>query len=164
MKRVWMPLEGVDRKCFACGVMNEHGLKMQFESNGERVRSRVLVKPQFRGWSNLVHGGILSTFLDEIMSWTAIHLTQRFILTKGMKVSFKKPVLIETPLTVAGEIKERISERKAIVSAEIKDASGDVCAVSEGEFILFTVEEFRQKRVMPDEELEAMSRAFGQGV
>ena len=79
-ERGWKPLEGVDRECFACGVMNDYGLKMTFESYGEMLRSFLTVKPQFRGWSNLVHGGILSTILDETMSWSAIHLMQRFIL------------------------------------------------------------------------------------
>ncbi|MCG8471842.1 MAG: PaaI family thioesterase [Desulfobacterales bacterium] len=158
-ERGWKPLEGVDRECFACGVMNPHGLKMTFESNEEMLRSRLTVAPQFRGWSSLVHGGILSTLLDEIMSWAAIHLTKRFILTKGMTVSFRRPVFIETPLTVTGFIKERLGDRKALVVGEIRDESGELCATSEGEFVLFTLEEFRAKGVMPEEELKAMARS-----
>ncbi len=156
----WKPLAGVDRECFACGWENPYGLQMTFESNGEQLRSGLTVKERFRGWSNLVHGGILSTILDEMMSWTAIHLTQRFILTKGMNVSFKKPVKIETPLIISGYIKERNSDRKARVVAEIRDEAGDVCALSEGEFVLFTMEEFGSMGVMPEEELTEMAAAF----
>lgn len=156
----WKPLAGVDRACFACGTENPHGLGMRFESNGERLRSTLTVKPRFRGWSNLVHGGILSTMLDETMSWTAIHLTERFILTKGMHVAFKKPVRVGTPLSMVGYIKERISERQARVVAEIRDEKGEVCAASEGEFVLFTMEEFGAMGVMPEEELTEMAAAI----
>jgi len=157
----WKPLEGVDRDCFACGTENPHGLKMSFESNGEQLRSFLTVRPRFRGWSNLVHGGILSTMLDEMMSWTAIHLTERFILTKGMSVAFKKPVRVGTPLSLTGYITERLSERKARVVAEIRDEEGAVCASSEGEFVLFTMEEFGAMGIMAEEELETMAAAMG---
>ncbi|WP_300667288.1 PaaI family thioesterase [Desulfoluna sp.] len=157
----WKPLPSVDRDCFACGTENSHGLQMTFESNGEQLRSTLIVKPRFRGWSNLVHGGILSTMLDETMSWTAIHLTERFILTKGMTVSFKKPVRVGTTLSMTGIIKERISERKARVVAEIRDEDGEICAASEGEFILFTLEEFGSMGIMSEEELTVMASAMG---
>ena len=157
---MWKPLEGVDRACFACGSENPFGLQMTFKSNGELLSSNVTVKPQFRGWSNLVHGGILSTMLDETMSWTAIHLTKRFILTKGMTVAFKKPVRVGTSLHLTGYIKERISERKARVVAEIRDEEGDLCASSEGDFVLFTVEEFGTMGIMPEEELSEMAASF----
>jgi len=157
----WKPLAGVDRECFACGTENPHGLRMTFESNGVQLRSSLTVRPRFRGWSNLVHGGILSTMLDETMSWAAIHLTERFILTKGMSVAFKKPVRVGMPLSIIGTIKERVSERKAHVVAEIRDEEGDVCASSEGEFILFTLEEFGSMGIVPIEELEEMAAAMG---
>lgn len=159
-QRQWKPLVGVDRECFACGAENPFGLQMTFESSGDRLRSTLTVKPRFRGWSNLVHGGILSTILDETMSWTAIYLTERFILTKGMNVAFKKPVRVGTPLFMSGYIKERLSDRKARVVAEIRDEEGDLCASSEGDFVLFTKEEFGAMGIMPEAELTEMAAAF----
>jgi acyl-coenzyme A thioesterase PaaI-like protein len=149
----WTPLMGRDMECFACGAENPFGLQMTFESNGKQLRSRLTVSPRFRGWSNLVHGGILSTILDETMGWTAIHLTQRLILTKGMTVAFIKPVRINTPLSILGFIKERISERKARMVAEIRNEEGTLCASAEGEFVLFTMEEFSTMDIIPEEEL-----------
>ncbi|MBI9088412.1 MAG: PaaI family thioesterase [Desulfobacterium sp.] len=156
----WTPLVGRDRECFACGAENPYGLQMTFESNGEALRSGLTVPPRFRGWSNLVHGGILATILDEIMGWTAIHLTKRFILTKGMHVAFIKPVRIGTPLSITGYIKERISERKARVGAEIRNGEGDLCASSEGEFVLFTMEEFATMDIIPQSELTEWAQAY----
>ena len=67
--QVWVPVENDDMHCFACGKENRYGLKMGFESNGEKLRSGIIVPEHLRGWENLVRGGIISTILDEAMSW-----------------------------------------------------------------------------------------------
>jgi len=157
---VWQPLAPVDRECFGCGPENPHGLKMRFETNGTMLKSTVKMEQRFRGWSNLIHGGILSTMLDEMMGWTVIVLTGRFMLTRTMQVAFKRPVYIGALLTVTGLIKERISERRVLVKAEIRDEEGRVCAEAEGEFALFTREQFRRMGIMPEEDLEVMAAAI----
>ena len=81
MEKQWKKLARIDRNCFGCGTENHHGLRMEFQSNGVQLRSSLLMEPRFRGWSNLIHGGILATILDETMSWTILSLTGCFILT-----------------------------------------------------------------------------------
>lgn len=158
---VWKPIANVDKECFGCGPENPHGLQMRFESNGEKIRSKLIMEPKFRGWSNLIHGGILSTMLDETMGWTVICLTGRFMLTRGMKVDFRKPVRIGTALTVTGYIKEyRSHHRRALIVAEIHDEEGDLCASSEGEFALFSREQFLRMEIMPEADLAAMEAAI----
>lgn len=156
---LWKPLASVDRTCFACGSENSHGLRMCFESNGTQIRSKLIMKPDFRGWSNLIHGGILSTILDETMSWTVINFTGKFMLTRSMTVTFKKPVRVGAPLTATGYIKER-SERKALVVAEIRDEDGDLCAASEGDFALFSKKHFLRMGIVSEEDIEAMEAAI----
>jgi uncharacterized protein (TIGR00369 family) len=156
----WTSLEGVDSACFGCGTGNPHGLQMKFESNGNRLRSRLIMQPRFRGWSNLVHGGVLSTILDETMSWTVIRLTGKFMLTKGMNIAFKKPVRVGAQLISTGFISEYRDERRVLAVAEIRDESGDLCASSEGEFVLFTKEQFLKMEIMPHEDIDAMVTAI----
>lgn len=156
----WKPLASVDKQCFACGPENPHGLKMCFESNGTKIRSKLIIKDAFRGWSNLVHGGILATILDETMSWAVINFTGKFMLTRSMNVTFKKPVRVATALTVTGYIKEQSGERKALVVAEIYDEDGDICAASEGDFILLSKKQFLRMEIMPEEDIEAMASAI----
>ena len=157
---IWKPLASVDKECFACGPENPHGLKMCFESNGGQIRSKVSMKQAFRGWSNLIHGGILSTMLDETMSWTVINFTRKFMLTRSMTVTFKKPVRVGAVITVTGYIKEQSSERNALVVAEIHDEDDDLCATAEGDFALFSKEHFLRMEIMPEEDIEAMASAI----
>jgi uncharacterized protein (TIGR00369 family) len=156
----WKHLASIDKECFACGAENSHGLKMRFESNGRQIRSKLVIEKTFRGWSNLIHGGILSTMLDETMSWTVINFTGKFMLTQSMNVTFKKPVRVGAALTVTGYIKEQSSERKAVAVAEIEDEDGDLCAVSEGKFALFSKKHFLRMGIMLEEEIEEMASAL----
>jgi hypothetical protein len=40
---------------------------MQLHTDEESVMSRITLPEHFSGWGRVVHGGILSTLLDEIL-------------------------------------------------------------------------------------------------
>jgi uncharacterized protein (TIGR00369 family) len=157
---LWKPLPNLDKECFGCGLENQSGLHMTFETNGEQIRTKLMVPSQFRGWSKLVHGGVISTILDETMSWAAIFLTKRFILTKQMTIQFLRPIYVGSSLCGIGYIKEKTGERRAIVKADLFDDQDRLCATSEGEFVLFSKEQFAKLDILPEEDLRAMAGSF----
>jgi uncharacterized protein (TIGR00369 family) len=157
----WRDLPRIDKSCFGCGSENHAGLKMEFATNGRQLKSQIELSARFRGWSNLVHGGVLTTILDEIMGWTAIHLTQHFVLTRDLRVQFRKPVRVGTTVLATSWLREGDGRRQVVAVAEIRDAAGQVCAESEGSFSLFTRSQFARLRILPPEELEAMSLLIG---
>lgn len=159
-KPLWKPLPSLDKECFGCGLENQSGLHMTFETNGQQIRTKLIVPSQFRGWSKLIHGGVISTILDETMSWAAIFLTKRFILTKQMTVQFLRPIYVGSSLCGIGYIKEITGERRAIVKGELFDDQGKLCATSEGEFVLFSKEQFAKLDILPEEDLRAMAAGF----
>lgn len=132
----------LDLKCFGCGSENEHGLKMRFETDGSRLYSSLIIADHLRGWSNLAHGGVIASILDEMMSWTAICLSERLILTKKMEVEFLRPVLINEKIIVEGWSDEIIKDRTAIISAKIMDTKGNELARSKGHFALLKKSSF----------------------
>jgi acyl-coenzyme A thioesterase PaaI-like protein len=156
----WTMIKKVDPDCFACGFDNKHGLNMCFETNGEQIRSLVHVPSHLRGWSNLVHGGIISTMIDETMSWAAIHLLDKFILTKNMNVEFKKPLTIETPIVMYGYIVEQKDERNVTMAADVYDTEGTLYSRGKGEFALFSTAQFSKIGVIGKKQIERMSDAF----
>jgi uncharacterized protein (TIGR00369 family) len=158
--RSWKQLPNPDKDCFGCGSDNQFGLHMTFETDGERIRTRLTVPSQFRGWSKLLHGGVISTILDETMSWAAITLTNRFILTKRMTVQFQRPIYVGSSLCGIGYIKENTEERKAIMIGELFDDQDRLCATSEGEFVLFSKEQFSKLEILNPEDLTAMASNF----
>lgn len=156
----WHALPNLDKHCFGCGTENHSGLRMTFSRSGDRLRTQLTISAQFRGWSSLVHGGVIATILDEVMSWTAIVVSKRFILTKNIKVNYHRPVYVGTKVTAIGSIGERNRERRARVAAELFDEEMRLCASAEGEFALFTKEQFERLAIIPEEELRMMARGW----
>ncbi len=156
----WKKLPNIDKNCFACGPDNSHGLQMTFETDGQKLRSRITVPDHLRGWNQIVHGGVLSTICDEIMAWAAIYMTRRFILTRSITTTFLKPVFIGSRLQAFGFVKERLDDRNALMAGEIYDEKDDLCSTCTGEFVLFTPEAFRRMNLLPEELLDRMTGMF----
>ena len=145
-------LEG--QTCFGCGVNNPIGLHMDFLTDGQRIYSFVTVPSTMAGWDQTVHGGIISTLLDEIMGWSVIYLLKKIGVTKSMTVEFKKPVQVEQPLTVVGYIQEIPSERQVVVSGELVAEDGTVCAKATGTFAALSVQAAVRLGVMSSQYME----------
>ena len=124
--------------CFGCGPDNKAGLGMQFFSDGNSVVSRVAVPDHLCGWGRVVHGGIITTMLDEVMGWTAISLLRHLVLTKSLHVQFEKPLFAGQMLWLAGRVQEKTSEREVLLSGEVFNPAGERCATAQGVFALFT--------------------------
>lgn len=123
-----------DQTCFGCGADNPIGLQMKFFTDEQRVYSFVTVPPNMAGWDQTVHGGVLSTILDEIMGWSVIYLLKKIGVTKSMSVEFLKPVHVEKQLTVVGVIEEIRSERQVMVSGAIYADNDILCTKATGDF------------------------------
>jgi len=143
-----------DHNCFACSPQNPAGLAMKLYSDGTSVISWLQVGGHLCGWDNLVHGGVISTMLDEIMSWTIIHLLRKFILTKRITVDFLKPLYVDTPLRVEGRIRELRSQREATVEGFVTDEKRGLCARSVGTFALLKPEIVRRMKIMSPEAID----------
>lgn len=136
--------------CFACGPDNESGLKMKFVTDDKSLFSWVIVPPHLCGWNHLVHGGIVATILDEIMSWTALHLLDKIILTKSIQIDFKKPIYVDRQVKAEGKILRKTSDREALLEGSIYNDQDELCARSKGTFALFTLEAMRKKKILDE--------------
>ena len=143
-----------DHKCFGCGPANPSGLQMKFFTDEKSVFSWLKVPDHLIGWDNLVHGGVLSTILDEIMSWSAIYLLKKMILTKSMTIDFIKPVYEGMQLKVEGSIFEKKSEREAMMQGRIFSSEGVLCAESKGIYVLFEPETAKKLNLLSDEAIK----------
>ncbi|HYK52383.1 MAG TPA: PaaI family thioesterase [Candidatus Eremiobacteraceae bacterium] len=95
-----------DRRCFACGPDNAHGLRMTFDYGEGTATSRIVPRREFGGWSNIMHGGIVATLLDEAMAHAAIAAGERAV-TARIEVRFRKAVPTDAPLIVEGKVQGR---------------------------------------------------------
>jgi acyl-coenzyme A thioesterase PaaI-like protein len=54
--------------CFVCGIENPMGLKLKFYTDDKgRCIGRFQPPPEHQGYPGQLHGGLISTLLDETM-------------------------------------------------------------------------------------------------
>ena len=149
------PLSNTDtHKCFACSPVNPSGLQLKFFTNDESVFTWAMVPAHLCGWNHVVHGGILSTILDEVMSWAAMYLLKHITMTRSISVTFLKPVLVENRLKAIGKVLEVKRQRNALMEGMIYNDAGELCAKSTGEFALFSPAVAKRMGIMDNESLE----------
>ncbi len=121
-----------DDLCFVCGQDNPGGLRLNPESQEGRAVIDWTPPPTYQGYAGVLHGGVISTLLDEAMAHAALSLVGR-APTVEIAVQFLKPVLTGQPLSVRAEVRER-RRRVLIVDAELVQ-DGETRARGEGKFI-----------------------------
>jgi acyl-coenzyme A thioesterase PaaI-like protein len=132
--------------CFACGTANPIGLNLEFYVTGNKVCSEITLGKYHVGWADITHGGIISTLLDEVMSWTILYFKRIFFVTRKMELKYIKPVATGVPLIVSGSLLTSEKNEKIImVKGELRDKNNILYAKSRGEFI-----KIDEKDISPD--------------
>ena len=115
------------KSCFVCGRENPNGLKKTFFSDGERVRTEFAPESWMVGYETVIHGGIISTLLDEIVIWAAYDRTGRFGVTAELNVRFRSPMLLGSVYTAEGWF---VSDKGKLwlAESEIRDSKNKILA------------------------------------
>jgi len=127
-----MEIEG-DEMCFACGPKNPIGLKLDFELNDDVVEIKFTPQEVHQGFTGIMHGGLISTLLDEVMA-NVLYLQEIKAVTAKMEVKFRKPIKIGRELTITGWI-ERKKRRTIDTAAKIINQDGEKVAEAEAVFM-----------------------------
>ncbi len=122
--------------CFVCGDKNDIGLKLDFYEKDGKARAEFTPTKSFEGYKGILHGGILSTLLDEVMI-KSILAKGILTVTSQIEVKFKKPAIIGEKLIIEGEI---MGERGRLVLTEGKVFKEDGIVVAEAKGKFFRAE------------------------
>ncbi len=123
-----------DGWCFACGPHNPHGLHLSdFRFEAEQYVCHFTPQRHHQGWVGLVHGGIVATLLDEIMTRM---LWEQGInaMTGELNVRYRQPAAIGQSLTVRGWV-ERKRGKLIATEAQMELADGSVVAEAQAKFV-----------------------------
>lgn len=137
------------RMCFVCGMENSLGLRLFFYTDEEgRCITRFRPCEEHQGYPGHLHGGVISTLLDETMGRVLAH-QDVFALTGRLEIKFRKAVPLDQELTVVGEL-TRNRSRAYEAKGEIRLPDGTVLVEGQGFYIRIPDEEMERAR----EELE----------
>lgn len=124
------------RGCLVCGRDNPHGIHLHLSVDDATgiVTSQFTAAAHHMGFEGIVHGGLLSTVLDEAMVWSATWSGKRFCVCGELNVRFRRSVQIGQVVNVEARI---TAMRSRLIETEgfVRDASGLVLAESTGKYV-----------------------------
>ena len=119
--------------CFVCGDENKCGLKVDFFDQKGVAKAEYKASPDFEGYKDILHGGVISALLDEVMI-KSILARDILAVTASIEVKFKQPVKIGEKLLLEGRILE---DKGRIVTTRGKVLKEDntVAALGYGKYV-----------------------------
>ena len=113
------------------------GLRLHFEVDGLARSIKTVFTPQkvHQGYLDVVHGGIISSVLDEAMANLAFALGYNAVTAK-LTVRFKKPLKVGETVVVTGRL---VKEAKRAIQAVAVAVKEDGTVISESEGLLMVV-------------------------
>lgn len=143
MKKINNPfIGGNGYNCFGCSPDNHHGLKLDFwfDEENKTVQTKWNPTEDLQGYTNVLHGGVQATILDEIASWAIYVILETGGVTSKMEINYLKPVLISNgPITVkASSI--NVEKRIASVKTELYDGNNVLCSEAVVQYFIYPQE------------------------
>lgn len=108
-----------DGMCFACGRRNADGLRLEFVFQDGEASTTVSFPKKYQGYRDVVHGGLISTVLDETMV-TLLNKMGHLAVTAELSVRFLSPVAVDQPIRV----KARLLEQRGKIFRVVATATG----------------------------------------
>jgi len=127
--------------CFGCGNKNPIGLKLKFSRDGKGVRTEYTPDKLHQGWADIIHGGIITSALDEAMAYAAGYEGIRCI-TATVQTRFKRPLMVGEPTIITASVTKNA---RRFIETEAKMTLADGTLVAECTATQFVAGEFHKE-------------------
>ena len=120
-------------------------MKLAFEADesSRHVIGGFRLGPEYQGATGFIHGGIIATVLDEVMSKVS-RFENVHAVTAELTVEYLRPVRVNEDLQVEG-FATRSEGRDLYREGEIRNAAGVVLARGRGRFVIIDPERYNRK-------------------
>jgi uncharacterized protein (TIGR00369 family) len=124
-----------DQYCFICGPGNPVGLKatMMVDRDSHSAACTLVISPEYQGWKNMVHGGIVSALLDEVCAYAGMTMAET-VVTGELKTRFHKPVPVGQEVTASAKVIRR--ERRIVLVEAQLTSEGTILASAEAKMVI----------------------------
>ena len=134
----WKNLRGTlpwTRGCLVCGENNPDGFHLRLRVEDGFVKLDYTAKAHDVGYHDIVHGGVLMTLADEIMTWAAILEFRCVAVAAEMTTRLHGPVSAGTPLRFEARV-TKANRRLALTEANVIDTrDGTIVATCSGKYM-----------------------------
>ncbi len=126
--------EALNPACFVCGEENPNGLQLAFLAEDRRASTRWVPSAGWESYKGVIHGGIISSVLDEAMS-KAIHSGGDEAFTAELRVRFRKKLCVGDIALVSGWVVSSARNR-ILAEASLTSEDGEEKAHAWGIFLV----------------------------
>jgi len=127
-------LAALNPRCVVCGQQNPRGLQLIFTADGCGVAAEWVPETDWESFQGIIHGGVISTVLDEAMSKAIIaHGLEAF--TVDLRVRFKQKLHTGETVRVRGWMVQQ-HKRRIEAESSLCSASGKEFAHAWGTFLM----------------------------
>ena len=138
-----------DHWCFACGRSNPIGLHLELAFARDRAEAGFTPQRTHQGYDGIVHGGIVTALLDEVMGW-AIFNQGIWAVTARFSLTFRRPLRVGERVVATGVL-TRDRGRALDLHGEVRRASdAELLASADGTYVR-----------MPEAQRVAMIEKYG---
>ena len=130
------------KMCLVCGLKNPFGLHASFfELDNNELLAVFKPKDEHQSYPGRLHGGIISTILDEAIGRAIMIHSEGDIwgVTVDLQIRFKKPVPLDEELRILGRI-TKDSSRFFEGTGELLLQEGTVAAKGHGKYLKIPLE------------------------
>ena len=120
------------KKCFFCGPATG-GLSLHIQYADGTAFCDFIAHEKFQGYDGMLHGGIVTGILDEVMWWTLFMETKTVCATWKIEAEFKRPIKCGEAYRASGQL-VRSAHGTYYVAGLIEDASKQQCALGNASF------------------------------
>jgi uncharacterized protein (TIGR00369 family) len=110
-----------NKRCFVCGKENPRGLHLDFVHTPGHLQTTLRTEEWMQGYVDIVHGGIISTVLDETMV-KLLFMEGHKAVTAELNIKLLQPVAPGTVLTVKSGI---VARKGRVVKTEAEATRED---------------------------------------
>ena len=117
-----------DHYCFVCGENNPSGLHLKFFIQEGKVFTEFIPRKIHQGYKDIIHGGLISTILDEGMVKAAL-MQGIPAVTAELTVRFRNPLLAGEKAIIEAAI---LKSNRKIIEATALIKKTDETVIAEG--------------------------------
>jgi len=110
-------------------------MNLTLHTDGQIVQTDFVLSPGHVGFKDTLHGGILSTVLDEVMSWACAVSTKRFAYCAELTIRFARPGRPGDPMLAKAELVANRRGKIFDAKGEIRTRDGALIATGSGKYM-----------------------------
>ncbi len=158
VKVPWAVLD--DYRCFGCSPRNGGGMRLEFETCAEGLRTRFTLGRSYESYPGVVHGGLSGVVCDETMGNLLVLAHGRSGFTTSMRLRYIAPLLVGRPYTCVARLGGATGGGLFQATADIHDEAGAVMVSASAAYQPFTLDEARDRLILSDHDAALLTASL----